>query len=156
MKKLPREQQIRILKRINRLLDAEREGEDHTEELKRLGDLLAPDDRPKYQPDHITDGEYKKYMKVAKKNKIPMRVYKDRLRRGKPAREAATKPYVKKSEIPEIDYILKAKENGISRRTYHWRRRKGWNKEEAATTPIIITGAAAKIRKEKGRPDDSG
>ena len=145
MRRLPRDQQIKVLKRINRLLDAERSGEDHTKELQALGELLGHDDKPTYRPGHISQDEYRKYMPVAKANDIPLRVYKDRLRRGKSAKDAATKPYFKKSEVPEQDFLDLALRNGITKPVYWWRRRKGWTKEDAATKPI----AARKGQKEK-------
>lgn len=125
-----------IYELINMLLELDASGWPMDDHLKACGDALCFDDRPQYRPEDLSDIDYFFYLEIAKKNGIPVRVYKDRLRRNKPAAEAATKPYFKKDEQPEKEYMDIAAELGISANTYHYRRRRGWTKEKAAYTPL--------------------
>ena len=142
MVKLTRSQRLAILDQINDLLMLDSLGFDVADELVECGTQLGwTDDKP--TPIHlqgdITEEEFHKYLIVAKQKDIPVRVYKDRLRRGKPPKEAATIPYFKKVDQrpSEEEFVKLAARNGINSNTYRWRRRRGWSKEAAATMPLI-------------------
>lgn len=64
--------------------------------LRDCGDLLAPGEKHDYMPEGMNFEELEHFLRLAKRNDVPARVFKDRLRLGKLPVEAATKPYTKK------------------------------------------------------------
>lgn len=155
MGKLNRSQRLVILEQINRLLIMDSLGFDVAAELVQCGYQLGwTDDTPK--PQHfqgdVTEEEFQQYLKLAKEKQIPVRVYKDRLRRGKDPKEAATTPYEKREQGKEEQHIRVALQNGISRNTYWWRRRRKWPPEKAATMPLVQQNETRK----KKEPDPEG
>lgn len=125
-----------ILELIDLLLKLDAIGWDVDMQLRACGEALCSDYRPQYRPEGVTLYEYHYYLEIAKQHDVPVKVYKDRLRRLKHPSVAATTPYFKISDHPEKRFLEIAAENGVSSNTYHYRRRRGWSQEKAAHTPV--------------------
>lgn len=61
--------------------------------LRECGRLLAPDEVHDYMPDGMTYDELDHYLRMARRHKVPPRIFKNRLRMQMSPYKAATKPY---------------------------------------------------------------
>lgn len=136
MTRLSLQERLKILAEIDLLLLLDSIGWDVKHHLIEQGDMLGSDERPKYMPPDLSIKDYDYYSRMAKRNEIPLRVFNDRLRRGKDPEKAANTPYLKKNGESELPFLEIAKSNNISVQAYHWRRRKGWSQENACTIPL--------------------
>jgi hypothetical protein len=115
-----------------------------------------PIERAITEPPKKPDPEMEKWVAIAKKNRVPIKTFKDRVAHGWSYKRAATERRKNRKQVAKASHnrrkdrvfttrqLNTMKKNGIPYTTAIGRHRRGWTKKDAITKPIDT-----RFRKEK-------